>query len=657
MSGAVALAGPPARPHRGTRVPLLDRAAATDVCLGVALVLLWTLEHSFVGIKGDAAIYMGRALADLDPAGVGRDEMFALDGQSSFSLFRIVARTLAAALGLGPTVAILSLANMVAWFAAAAVFVRTVAPGRAGVLLLAAVCVLPRLYTPWNLLAAGESIPVPRPLAEAGVLVAMAALCQGRFLLCAVLLAVAAAFHPIMAAPGFGVLLVELGRRDRRWFGVAALVGLGLVGAGACGAPLASRLAVAVDPAWLAILRDRNPYLFVHLWPAGSLGLVTVQAVTVVIAGTWLAPPARRVFGAALAVALLGCAAAWLAGDLLANLLVLQAQLWRSIWLPAVLATFAAGLCLWHLPRHGAVGQITLACLCLAWVGFDTLPLAPCAALAGALVWFGAPRFSFAPGRGAVAAAWIACGLLAASCEWSAVAAFRMLLAKMPDDVHSTWSMATALRLEIVPAMVLAFAMARWPVVGAVRLLLGLFVALGLAMTLTLWDLETPARADADAARIKPDLVALLATRPGEVLWLGSDDVWYWARRPNWNGQTQGGGIVFSRDLAVKWRGRSQAMLDAGLATRWLLDPWGVLPDLRAVALNASKIAAFCAKPDSPAWIVSPLEPGMMPPPELAAAIWTPPLAQISFVVGVQDVRWWSLDRYAVVPCGSSPAK
>lgn len=37
---------------------------------------------------------MGRALADLDPNGVGRDLMFVHDGQFGFSLFRYAAKTM-----------------------------------------------------------------------------------------------------------------------------------------------------------------------------------------------------------------------------------------------------------------------------------------------------------------------------------------------------------------------------------------------------------------------------------------------------------------------------------------------------------------------------------------------------------------------------------
>jgi hypothetical protein len=58
------------------------------------------LSRPYPGIVQDAYIYMGRALADLDPNGIGRDLMFVNDGQFGFSLFRYLAKAMAAVLGL-----------------------------------------------------------------------------------------------------------------------------------------------------------------------------------------------------------------------------------------------------------------------------------------------------------------------------------------------------------------------------------------------------------------------------------------------------------------------------------------------------------------------------------------------------------------------------
>ena len=88
------------------------RRAAWPV-LGMAGLTL--LLHPYEGIDGDARIYVGRALADLDPDGVGRDLMFTHDGQSRFSLFPVVLRALVGTLGPGPAALAVSLVGLITW--------------------------------------------------------------------------------------------------------------------------------------------------------------------------------------------------------------------------------------------------------------------------------------------------------------------------------------------------------------------------------------------------------------------------------------------------------------------------------------------------------------------------------------------------------------
>lgn len=106
---------------------------------------LFLLLHPYRGIEGDARLYVGRALADLDPAGIGRDLMFVHDGQSRFSLFPALLRGLVGALGPAWAALAVSLAGLAAWFTAAvALAVRLGGTGRW--IVLAAVVVLPISY-------------------------------------------------------------------------------------------------------------------------------------------------------------------------------------------------------------------------------------------------------------------------------------------------------------------------------------------------------------------------------------------------------------------------------------------------------------------------------------------------------------------------------
>jgi hypothetical protein len=93
--------------------------------------LVFVLSRSHRGIVRDAYIYLGRALADLDPNGVGRDLMFVHDGQFDFSLFRFLTTAMVELFGPGAGAEILASMAALAWFFAAAAFARQFASGAA----------------------------------------------------------------------------------------------------------------------------------------------------------------------------------------------------------------------------------------------------------------------------------------------------------------------------------------------------------------------------------------------------------------------------------------------------------------------------------------------------------------------------------------------
>ena len=104
-----------------------------------------------------------------------------------------------------------------------------------------------------------------------------------------------------------------------------------------------------------------------------------------------------------------------------------------------------------------------------------------------------------------------------------------------------------------------------------------------------------------------PELERMVASRPGEVLWVGESQApWVWLGRPNWVSYLHGAGNVFSRPLTMIWRDRILALLDVGwiepsVFTRWMSNasPEKPLPDF-----TREKIVRICARPDAPAWIL-----------------------------------------------------
>ncbi len=233
--------------------PILAERPLGLICLPLIALALWLSTHCYPGILGDAGVYIGRALADLDPNGVGRDMMFVHDGQSRFSLFPLLLDHLVASLGTSGTALLLALVSIAAWLAALAYFAeRYVAKSFIAVVIIF-VAVLPVNYGAPMRFGFSEVLAVARPFSEALVLAALAALAGRRTWLGLGFLLFASLVHPLMALPGWGVFALVLSREDWRWCAAFAGAALLFVAGAAAGLPVLHRLTIVMDPALKAI--------------------------------------------------------------------------------------------------------------------------------------------------------------------------------------------------------------------------------------------------------------------------------------------------------------------------------------------------------------------------------------------------------------------
>lgn len=628
----------------------VDRQA---VIAALCIAAIWIAASRFNGIDGDARIYIARAMADLDPNGVGRDIMFAQDGQSSFSIFRLIAARVVGCFGPKDAALVLALVNMAVWFAAMAAFAAGFARARGRGVLLVCAAVLPAAYGFYPLFQAREIVAVPRPLSEACVLLAFAALCRGRTSLSLACVAAAALLHPIMALPGIAVIFIVLGLRDRRWFAVAAIIAVATIAAALAGMPFFARLRTVIDAPWRSLLEDRNPYLFVALWPAAGFAPLFVQVTTVAMAGLICEGRQRAILLAALFVGIAGVFAAWAFGDLVSLLLVVQAQPWRALWLIAVLAMPSLGICALELPRRGPLGVLALAFLGLAWITFDVMPLTPLAAIMALMVFLASRTRHIDLSPIVVRAVCGFVAVLAACLKWREVQGALLYIQSAPgpgDLAGSLW------RLGFLPlaCILLALAWSRWPRQRCEPFAAALALAAFIALIATTWDRRSDATRRIEADVHDSTLAALTASAPGEVLWLANDDEWYWLGRPEWNGIVQGAGTVFSRPLAMVWRERTTFLIAHGLLDKGRLRSWRGPATIIVPQLTVPALAALCVRPDAPAWVVAPLLAGQTLPGGIKSTIWHAPVVET--IGGTIDDRpvWYAFDTYAVVACRGS---
>ncbi|NEU12636.1 hypothetical protein G3T14_10855 [Methylobacterium sp. BTF04] len=628
-------------------------AAVLAVCASDAVIVaaLFLLARPYTGISLDARLYIGRGLADLDPGGVGRDVMFLNDGQSGFSLYTIVLRHLVGWLGASTAAIALSLAGVAAWFAAAAVLAGRLARGRAKWAILVALAVLPAFYGYTEVLRAAEANAVPRPFAEAGVLLGLAALASGRRVLACAAIGLACLFHPIMGLAGVAVLGLFLVVADRRWLLAALLGAVGVAIAAALGLPLFGRLFTGIDPEWRAVLDAKSPILFPSLWPGEAWGRIALQTATLLIAATLVEGRARLLLVCGLLVGLGGLALTLLAGDRWASLLAVQAQPWRMLWLTVVLATAALAVCALALYRRGPGFQVVLALLTLGWMFLDAPVIASSAAGLAVLAYAMAWRGLIDPSRIVAITAWVVVGVLVAfKIGLQAWAITAILQATVVGSNRGLGMVRTCAVLLPLVALGWAFRARVGPRSLAAA-------ALGVALSLVAlgaFDDRTGFQKTVERGTALPDLAARVATRPGEVLWIGGGpEAWLLLGRPNWITAMQGASVVFSRSLAMIWSERIRRLLALDLATpddytafvSTVTDP---LP-----RLTAASMGRLCAAPDAPTWIVAPLEVPLEPALVDRATLYRLPQTDATFVIAESGFSWRRIDTYALLACRS----
>ena len=621
------------------------------------LLIVWLLCHPYFGNNRGSLIYTARALADLDPGGVGADAMFRFDGQSGFTIFTPVLRILTSMLGASVAGMTVALAATFLYFAAATTLAWRLAEGRTRYLIVMFMAVLPAFYGGYRIFSYAEASATPRPFAEALVLFALAALLARRRALALVCIGIAALIHPIMALAGAAVVLIVLAVEDRRWIvAIAGAIAVGLIAA-ALGVPPFDRAFVVIDPEWLAILRERNPHLFPSMWLAGSIGGKAARIAALLIAASVVAPRARTLLLAVAAVGPAGLLASWLLGDKLPLLLVAQAQVWRMMWLTHAVSGAALAICVVELWKRDNAARLSLLFLALAIVyGSSDMAGVAFAATALALRFALDPKDDLISARGfRIACALIMAFLVAgmAQSQWQTY----NLLAHAPADVVEELRRTLTVSYDFAPFALIAAAWTlsprRFPSrLGVTALCIG-----GVALLFVSWDRRSAESRLTDSSGPQADLVSLTAARPGEIYWInGVRESWTWLGRPNWVSAVQGAGIVFSRELALLYRERAQRVIGLKLADDEIVTPL-TEPHLREIPpLDHARVARLCISPDAPAWIVAPLVGDERISANLSAKIWTAPVEKVEVLDRDGQIGWRRLSRYAIIPCRAETA-
>jgi hypothetical protein len=345
---------------------------------GTLLLTLFALNAvtlPYGGIINDAQLYAAQALHRLDDTVLGDDLFFRYGSQDQFSLFSAVVAPLVSAFGLPVAffLAYVSSEALLLWGMQR--LVRALIPDRAlSTLALLALAVSPLPYGGFGVLRVHEACLTPRPLALALALLGLERMLCYRFGAALALAVAGCLMHPIMAAPALAVVALWWAWHrlsPRRCVLLASTAALALVTL-VFWPPLGACVFERMDDSWLAMVRQASPYASPLDWPEPGPGRA-LSACALLLAGAWAARRRQpRLAGLALLAVLVagGGVAASVVGSVTGYALLVQAQLYRALWLVAVLQV-PVGLwlatCLW---AQGTPGRL-LALAVLAYLGLD----------------------------------------------------------------------------------------------------------------------------------------------------------------------------------------------------------------------------------------------------------------------------------------------
>jgi hypothetical protein len=323
-------------------------------------VLTWVLSHPYRGLIHDAGLYTLQAMSHLHPGTLSGDAFLRFGSQDAFTIFSPLYAWFIQAFGVEPAAAALTLCAQVAVFASAWHLARSVSNARLAMLGVFVLLAIPGFYGADRVFTCIESFLTPRMLAEALVLAGLACLLRERRVLAIALMLLAALFHPIMAVAGCAALLCAMVAIPYPGTAcVLAVAGLGFT----------AWLSGSIDPAWLALIRERSPYLFLGNWHLEDWAPCAVTLATLFAGqGACVEDPARKLCRVVLITTLGGLALTAIACDGLHLLLLTQLQPWRCLWLGTAVAALMLPLVVVRSWQSGLPGRASCVLLLAAWL-------------------------------------------------------------------------------------------------------------------------------------------------------------------------------------------------------------------------------------------------------------------------------------------------
>lgn len=579
---------------------------ATTTSLALMLAFVWALTHRYLGLTADAILYAFQALARLHPA-LAADIYLKFNSQDRFTVFSPIYADCIAHFGLAEAgVFVFCLCTTVslvaAWFLAKALCSARTAWFSVTMLILTV-----GVYGAFGIFRFSEEFVTARSVAEALTVTALACHFHGRRVLGLLIVLVALVFHPLMAFPG---LLLQLSLwaslRQALAGAVAGIFTAATLSAIARFHVFSSALLGVMDPAWLAVVRERSQFLFLQLWRAKDWSVNARPFFCIAVSAMAIDDTRiRRLCVSAALVGASGLVVALIASVMGPVVLLLQGQAWRWVWITSLVAIILLPEAAMHLWRDRRCGPL---CAILLLAGWTFVPIdGTAASLLVLLLWAVRSRIGQRLER-ALRVAAVAVGLVIVG--WTLAVATNSIYLSFDSRAGSPWLQVARNVLGLkIPALLLVGTFygivrrvhAAWlPVISSAALATLLAMALPStfrAVKYMTWVERSPDYADWKRA-IPPTANVYVADGHDAPLF-----TWYTLDRPNYLSGSQSAGVVFSRRTALEVRRRAHNLRPL-MSRDWRFLKWyrvAIEKESRKFVsgkpMTVSLLAAICQDP------------------------------------------------------------
>ena len=560
--------------------------------LVLMLLVLWLLLRGYHGLIGDAKIYAFQALARLHPQ-LASDLYLQNTSQDQFTIFSPFYARVIEIFGLEHAARLLTLIFSFWFLAAAWSASRALSDPKTAWLTIAFLLIIGGSYGGSGVFRFFESSMTARLPAEALVATALACHLRGGKKLAFAVAAPALLIHPLIALPGFLLLIcLSLPIRIAIAAAIASAAAALAIATIAISSSRASHVLPVMDPDWLNIVRERSQFLFLQLWSYRDWSLNVRPFFC--LAFTAMAVQDDRIRKLSVCAALVGVAGlvvALIASTIGPVALLVQGQAWRWVWIAAFIGVLLLPIGMLRAWQDKQCGPLCALFLICGW----TLSAVEGISLVSLAIVLWVMRDAIGP-RSSQFLRWLAFAAALAILVWVLFESWAIIgsnrktvgltapgtpsiIAAIFELFQLRFVAVFGLVLVIGPLLTRHRAWTAVPISAALLLLLIFLLPSGFWQS-RVWGAAASIAEFSDWQRvIQPDSTVLVVPSRD----VGSF-VWFTLQRPNYLTMDQSAGVVFSRATAMEVQRRSESLLP-------VTDPdWKIMSRLREYEASTRKV-------------------------------------------------------------------